>query len=89
MRSNSWNLGTCVPGAVIEYLSTKQTQIVHLEVITDTTCLGLDYFNIYDLYGFKKLRRLRLIIVYLYSGPGILPWRIIPKQRFDIRGNRD
>ncbi|KAJ5300161.1 hypothetical protein N7508_007404 [Penicillium antarcticum] len=57
----SWNLGTCVPGAVIEYLSTKQTQIVHLEVITDTTCLGLDYLNMYDLYGFKKLRRLRLI----------------------------
>jgi hypothetical protein len=34
---------------------------IYLEVITDMTYLGLDYLNIYDLYRFKKLRRLRLI----------------------------
>lgn len=57
----SWNLGTCIPKAVIEYLNTWQPQIRCLEVCVDSTCLGRGHLNIHDLHGFKDLQRIRWV----------------------------
>lgn len=60
-RSNSWNLGTCVPENVIEYLILKQPQITCFEIVTDSTCLGRDHLNICDLHGLETLRQIRWV----------------------------
>lgn len=61
IRSNSWNLGKCVPESFIEYLSAKQPQIPCLEIVTDNTCHGLGHLNICNLHGFGNLRRIRWV----------------------------
>lgn len=61
MASCSWNIGTCLPEAVVDYLCHKQQQVKTLELITDTTCLGYGCFNASYLHNFKNLRRIRWV----------------------------
>jgi hypothetical protein len=71
IRSNGWNLGTCVPESVIEYLILKQPQITWLEIVTDSTCLGQGHLNICDLHGLEALRRIRWVAGYEDSSKGL------------------
>jgi hypothetical protein len=59
MKTASWNLGTCVPEAVLNFLSQRQPNIRSLSFTTDTTCmLADDRANIYDSFRFTQLQNI-------------------------------
>ncbi|KAF4632308.1 hypothetical protein G7Y89_g5825 [Cudoniella acicularis] len=53
----SWNLGTCVPGAVLSYIPEHQSKICSLKIITDITCMDLRT-NVYDGFRFTRLQHI-------------------------------
>lgn len=54
----SWSLGTCVPRAIVDYLSDRQCQLRSLTIITDITCLAGRHIEstISYLRAFTQLR---------------------------------
>lgn len=57
----SWNLGTCMPKTVVDFLSTKQPQIAHLSTTTDTTCIDeISHLSRCRFHRFNQLRSISL-----------------------------
>jgi hypothetical protein len=55
----SWHLGTCIPRAVVDYLSNKQAQLASLSITTDITCTKMGS-NIHCLSRFSQLQHFSL-----------------------------
>jgi len=56
---HSWDLGMCLPDAVLAFLSKKQTCLGSLSLVTDGSCLGLESQDTYlSLVLLTRLRHL-------------------------------
>ena len=60
IREHSWEMGTCIPRSVADYIARTQSQITSLTIITDNTCKRASSLeaDTRRLCGLNQLRRI-------------------------------